>query len=95
MKSGTNEYTITNGETQFYAFTPTKTATYYFYSVSAQDTYGWLIDGDQGIALFKDDDNGNGYNFMLEAELTAGKTYYIGANFLSAWSSTKTVTTKK
>jgi uncharacterized protein YjdB len=60
-----------------FAFRPTASGTYYFYSTSSADTYGRLYDAD-GNTIKSNDDGGSGNNFLISYNCTAGTTYYIG-----------------
>ena len=61
-------------------FVPAETGIYNFYSVSDRDTYAYLLDA-EGNELTRDDDSGNGNNFMISRELTAGCTYTLRVRF--------------
>ena len=75
------EYTVNttqSGQIIYYEFVPKFTGEYRFYSTGNHDTYGYLYDSDQ-YQISSDDDDGDGNNFYIACELTAGETYYIGA----------------
>ena len=75
------EYTVNttqSGQIIYYEFVPKFTGEYRFYSTGNHDTYGYLYDSDQ-YQISSDDDDGDGNNFYIARELTAGETYYIGA----------------
>lgn len=59
-----------------YVFTPTTSGTYGFYSDTTKDVYGYIYT-EAGEMVAYDDDSGEDYNFLIEAELEAGKTYYL------------------
>jgi len=61
-----------------YSFTPTESGNYSFYSTGYYDTYGYLF-SDSGETLTSNDDGGDENNFKITYNLTAGKTYYLGA----------------
>ena len=69
------------GERKYYAFTPTESGTYTFYSIGDMDTYGYLYDTDRNLIAYNDDGNGN--QFLITYELEAGETYYLAARFYS------------
>ncbi|MBQ4069665.1 MAG: Ig-like domain-containing protein [Lachnospiraceae bacterium] len=73
----TIDVTLTNSET-FFRFTPTVTGTYYFYSTSSYDTYGYVY-SETGTRLKNDDDSGESSNFEISYEFKAGTTYYLAA----------------
>ena len=71
-------------------FTPTETAPYAFWSTdNTMDTYGYIYNGETQVA--RNDDDGDGNNFKVEAELTAGVQYTLRAR---AYSSNVTGTMK-
>lgn len=79
-----DEKTVANieepGGAAVFAFTPQKTGTYAFYSDAKRDTYGYIHTSEGGYV--NDDDDGRGdRNFQVNAELEAGKTYYLKACF--------------
>lgn len=74
--------TIQNQEYVWHQFTPAESGRYCIMSLSASqsyycDTYGVLADSD-GVVIQKDDDSGWSGNYRIEAELEAGKSYYVG-----------------
>ena len=75
--------TVAAGETVYFSFKPTVSATYTFYSEGTDDTYGYLYNADMG-ELGHDDDNGDGSNFGISQWLTAGTQYYYGARYYNA-----------
>ena len=83
LSIGLNRYSVAAaGETYYRPFKPEKTDTYVFCSVGSSDTYGYLLDGDRN-QLKSDDDSGDGFNFRIARELTAGQTYYLGVRYYS------------
>lgn len=78
---GENMVTITEaGGYVDCTFVPTQTGIYNFYSVSERDTYAYLFDA-EGNQLTYNDDGGNGNNFVITWELTAGSTYTLRVKF--------------
>lgn len=73
------------GNYVYYAFTPTETGKYYFYSISTRDTFGRLYNSND-ILLTSNDDGGDGNNFLMSYNCTAGTTYYFGAKLYSTGS---------
>ncbi|MCR4673247.1 MAG: S-layer homology domain-containing protein [Lachnospiraceae bacterium] len=60
--------------------------TYWFYSTSDMDTYGYLyllVDGSLSNVT-SNDDGGEGTNFRIDYELTEGNTYYYMVRFYSS-----------
>lgn len=55
--------------------------TYYFYSISGSDTYGYMYN-DLGEQIASDDDSGDGYDFQISYRLQDGDTYYYGVQYL-------------
>lgn len=64
----------------YFAFTPSVSCTYIFYSETDEDTYGHLYDADMN-ELARDDDSGGSRNFCVAYDLVAGTTYILGARF--------------
>ena len=67
------------GQICYARFTPTTSGTYIFESTSTSgtsytDTYGYLYAADRTTELAHNDDGGEGYNFRISYELTAGTT---------------------
>lgn len=66
---------------KYFKFTPTMNGTYAFISyASDEDTYGVIADSDMN-PLEEADYGGENGNFMVECEMTAGNTYYLGARY--------------
>ncbi len=87
--NSTNKAVIsTGGQEQKYTFTPTVSGKYVIYSTGSADTKVYLYDSD-GLEIAYDDDHGDGTNFWLEYNLTAGTTYEFGVKY---WGSSKTGT---
>ncbi len=74
---------ITEGYITLLEFTPTVSGVYMFESHSDIDTYGYLYDSEYN-QITSNDDGSNGYNFLIEYELTAGTTYYYGARYYNS-----------
>lgn len=69
-----------SGDYDWYKFTATCTGEYTIYTESSIDTYGELYTPEgaaDGTMLAYNDDVGNGLNFSLTANLTAGNAYYL------------------
>ena len=67
-----------------FAFTPEESGVYCFYSTSGEDTDPKMRLLDENKKqLAQDDDGGEGLNFELHYELTAGTTYYVEAGAYS------------
>ncbi len=93
ISAGTSlEVSIGAGRTVYYSFVPPETGAYTFSSSGSYDTFGTLYDANMQM-LDTDDDSGDGNNFSLSCELTAGKQYFFGARmYSSAAEGTVTVT---
>ena len=79
-----------NNTYQYFKFIPKTSGTYAFYTVSGNDTYGLLHDG-EFVALTSDDDSGNGNNFRITRYLYSGSTYYIGVKSFNSYSFSATL----
>lgn len=66
---------LTLGNSDWYRFTPTTTGKYSFSTLGSTDTYGELYRG--STKLTSNDDGGEGLNFRIIYNLTAGTTYYL------------------
>ena len=65
------------GENLYIKFVPTKSGKYEYYSSACNnDPYGYVYNAN-GYSLIGDDDSGNGYEFYIEYNFTAGTTYYL------------------
>ena len=60
----------------FFSFTPVETGYYSFYSMGDIDTFAFLMN-EFGEFLAQDDGSGEGVNFRLNCELTAGVKYTL------------------
>ena len=69
-----------SGEYYYFAFTPTRTTSYAFYSTGSADTYGYLYNA-SGTLLASNDNGGTNNNFDVTYTLTAGNTYYYAAKY--------------
>lgn len=88
------EYSVSiseSGQTVYYEFTPKITGEYRFYSKGSLDTYAYLYDSEQ-YQLTSNDDGGEGNNFRIVYDLTAGETYYIAVELYSGTGSFTLVT---
>lgn len=70
------------GEIVLYKFTPSESGTYYFFSDSSIDTYGYLYDANMK-QITCDDDGGNRNNFCISYDFVVGETYYMGVKYYS------------
>ena len=61
----------------YYVFTAQETGTYYIYTNGSNDTYAALYNVNEELLIINDD-LGNDLNFLIEFDLQAGETYYIG-----------------
>jgi len=77
--------TVKNAQdVSYYMFIPEEDATYLIYSIGEKyDTAGTLYDGEGNLLI---DKNGGGDydNFLIEADLIKGNTYYIACKMYSA-----------
>ncbi|MBR0281060.1 MAG: hypothetical protein IJQ81_05630 [Oscillibacter sp.] len=73
------------GEIVYCRFAPTVSGAYVFESTGAMggytDTYGYLYAANKSTTLTSNDDGGEGYNFKISYNLTAGSVYYYGVRF--------------
>lgn len=73
----TSVTTTAAGETRYYTFTPSVTATYVIQSCNySGDPYIWLYDSSR-TSIGTDDDGGFNWNFWISKTLYAGRKYYI------------------
>ncbi len=74
--------TLGAGDKAIYSFTPQVDGTYAFISLSEkQDTYGRILSHDMTELETDDDGAGNGRNFKVQYEMTAGTVYLLQAEF--------------
>ena len=71
------------GQMICYMFTPSVSSTYVIYSTGSNDTKVYLYNAN-GTELDSDDDDGEGNNFRLECNLTAGTTYTFGVRYYNS-----------
>lgn len=93
LKTEQTVHISSGGERQWFSFTPSETGSYYFYSISEEnsdmDPYGALYvkEEDEYYLISSSDDNGNTgwynlgeFDFYIEEELSANTTYYLCAS---------------
>ncbi len=91
--NSTNSAVIsTGGEVKYFTYTPTTSGKYVIYSTCSDDTKVYLYNA-SGHELDGDDDDGDGNNFRLEYNLTAGTTYTYGVRYYNS-SKTGTISFK-
>ena len=71
---------------RYYAFVPLVSGSITIYSSSSSDTYGYLFDSNK-TELTHNDDSGDGNNFKMTYNVTAGQLYYVVACAFSSSSS--------
>ena len=71
---------------RYYAFVPLVSGSITIYSSSSNDTYGYLFDSNK-TQLTYNDDSGDGNNFKMTYNVTAGQLYYVVACAFSSSSS--------
>lgn len=79
LVSANRQYSVKideSGQQLYYEIVPKATGEYRFYSTGSLDTCAYLYDGD-GKSLTSNDNGGEGNNFEIAYDLTAGETYYI------------------
>ncbi len=83
--SANNSYSASitsGGQVKTYSFTPTTSGKYVIYSTGSDDTKVSLCNS-SGSEIISDDDGGDGTNFRLEYNLTAGTTYQFKVKYYS------------
>ena len=76
----------------YYAFVPLSDGTITLYTTGSLDTYGYLYDSDKK-QLKTNDDDGDGNNFKITYNVTAGTLYYVSpCGYSSSGSTTLHVT---
>ncbi len=65
-----------NSSTYNYAFVPLASGTVTIYSTGSMDTYGYLYSSNNS-QLESSDDDGDGNNFRITYNVTAGRVYYV------------------
>ena len=71
------------GKMEYYTFTPSASGKYVIYSTGSDDTKVYLYNS-SGTQLDSNDDGGDGNNFRLECDLTAGTTYRFGVKYYNS-----------
>ena len=74
---------LASGNKDWYKFKPSQSGYYEFYTTGSTDTYGELYLNPSSQPFIQNDDSGEGLNFSIIYNLTAGTTYYLkvrGAN---------------
>lgn len=66
------------GVTRYYAYTPSTSGSYTFYSTGSYDTYGQVLDSNGNQLAYSDDNDGDS-NFRVVYNLNAGTKYYFSA----------------
>ena len=70
-----NSMVITEaGQSKYFTFTPKESGTYVIYSIVDADTRVYLYNS-AGVQIEDDDESGEGRNFRLQYNMTAGTTY--------------------
>lgn len=71
-----------SGDFKYFKFIPERSGNYNFYSTNnSGDTYAYLYDANFN-ELTSNDDGGSNRNFLINADLYAGETYYFSAGML-------------
>ena len=77
IRTGETKHVQTaDGGSVYLKYVPEADGVYRIYSEGANDAYGYLQDSEQNT-IYSDDDGGEEENFLIEATLTGGETYYI------------------
>lgn len=74
--------TTTSRQIIYFEFVPSKSKMYNFYTTGNADSYGYLYNSNKST-IARNDDGGDGSNFLISYTLTAGNKYYIEAKFYS------------
>ena len=76
---------VNGSENVYFKFIPKTSGTYYFYSDSPYDTYGYVYDSNFKL-LSSNDDGENGCNFCISCTLEADTVYYLyaGIHFIDS-----------
>ena len=83
-RNATHSATITTGgEMKYFTYTPVSSGKYVIYSTGSDDTKVHLYNANW-TELTSDDDSGDGNNFRLEYNLTAGTKYIFGVRYYSS-----------
>lgn len=70
------------GDETLFKFVPEESGTYYFFSDSQKDIYGYIYDSEMN-EIISDDDGGENNNFLISYEFEAGETYYLKGRYYS------------
>jgi|GEM_PF-6537785 len=83
LQLGDNDVTVSPDGSSYYSFTPAETGCYLFRSACSDDLdpVAELYEGKTSIAW--DDDSGEGLNFLIKTDLTAGVKYSLNIWFYS------------
>ena len=82
--NSSNSATIsTGGEMKYFTYTPVSSGTYVIYSTDSVDTKAYIYNS-SGTQLDYNDDGGEGKNFRLEYNLTAGTKYTFGVQYYNS-----------
>ncbi len=82
--NGTATAEITyGGQLAYFRYVAKKNGKITFYSTGSSDTYGYILDA-SGDTLRSDDESGDGNNFSISYQVSAGTTYYLAAGFYSS-----------
>ena len=92
LKSTNSAVISTGGEMKYFTFIPNVNDKYVIYSTGSDDTKVYLYN-ENGTELDSNDDGGEGKNFRLEYNLTAGKKYTFGVRYYNS-SKTGTISFK-
>ena len=76
----TKNIQVSQGEYVYIRFIPIASGRYKFYSISSDDTYGYLYDANMN-RLYSNDDDGEDYNFSITYEFEAEETYWWGVRY--------------
>ena len=91
VKCGEKDVSLYKSMTAYYPYTPKISGTYRFYSVSLDDTEGYVYSSDMTRLAYNDDHSGaNTFNsdmssvdFALTVQLTAGNKYYFATQIIN------------
>ena len=83
VNSSNNAVITTGGDTAYYTFIPSTSGKYVIYSTGNVDTKVYLYNA-SGTQISSNDDGGEGQNFRLQYDLTAGTSYRFGVKYYSS-----------
>lgn len=91
VKCGEKDVILHKGMSAYYPYTPKISGTYKFYSVSLDDTEGYVFDSSLNQIAYNDDRSASnifspkmsGVDFALTVNLTAGNTYYFATKVIN------------